>query len=151
MQISYTSPSLEQSMVDTHELFARSAYTILYFYPKDNTPGCSVEAQWFNQLVDDFIALDVQIIGVSKDNHKSHCKFTEKFGLKFGLITDDELVLHQDPRFQTRVEKSMYGKNYMWSASHTFLLSSTGEVLHKRDKVNTKTHAQEVLEWVRSM
>jgi peroxiredoxin Q/BCP len=118
----------------------------LYFYPKDSTSGCTLEAQGFTTLLPEFTQLNTQIIGVSKDDHKSHCKFQDKYELQIKLISDTELVLHQDPRFDTWKEKSMYGRKYMGSMRESFLLDASGEIIYKRNKVKPETHPAEVLE-----
>ncbi len=148
MLLTLTLPDQTEHTISFSDILGQSEYTILYFYPKDDTPGCTLEAQGFQVLYPEFLKHKTQIIGVSHDPHKSHCKFQTKYGLAFPLIADTELVLHNDERFQTWAEKSMYGKKYMGSLRHTFLLDKTGTLIHKRDKVDTKKHAQEVLDYI---
>lgn len=150
-QLTLTTPTGEEQSISLSELLSKSKYTILYFYPKDDTPGCTLEAQWFNALLDEFKKYTVQIIWVSHDPHKSHCKFVSKYGLWFPLIADTDLIIHNDPRFNTWWEKSMYGKKYMWTMRQTYVLDNSGNVVHKWDKVDTKNHAEEVLGWVKSV
>lgn len=150
-QLTLTTPTGEEQSLSVSELLSQAKYTVLYFYPKDDTPGCTLEAQWFNALLPEFQKLDVQIIWVSHDPHKSHCKFVSKYGLWFPLIADTDLIIHNDPRFNTWWEKSMYGKKYMGTMRQTFVLDVSWNVVKSRDKVDTKAHAQEVLEWARGM
>jgi thioredoxin-dependent peroxiredoxin len=123
----------------------------LYFYPKDDTSGCTLEAQGFNTLLPEFEKPNTQIIGVSKDEHKSHCKFQDKHGLKIALISDTDLVLHTDPRFDTRKEKSMYGRKYMGTMRESFLLDKSGEIIYKWAKVTPASHPQEVLTYISNL
>lgn len=149
--ITLTTPTGETQETTFDALLKRSKYTVLYFYPKDDTPGCTLEAQWFNILLPEFQKLDIQIIWVSHDPHKSHCKFVSKYGLWFPLIADTDLIIHNDPRFNTWWEKSMYGKKYMGTMRQTFVLDASWNVVKSRDKVDTKAHAQEVLERARGV
>ena len=87
-------PDLTTTETTLTDLVASSPYTLLYFYPKDDTPGCTTEALDFSGLVDQFSEHDVQIIGVSKDSDTSHCKFVEKHGLGIPLLSDPDLNLH---------------------------------------------------------
>lgn len=122
---------------------------VLYFYPKDNTPGCSVEADTFNKLLPEFEKHNVAIIGVSKDGVKSHVKFCDKFDLQFTLLADEELELIQ--AYGLWVEKSMYGRKYMGVSRETFLINSDGDIVKHYEKVKTTTHAQEVLDDVQEL
>jgi thioredoxin-dependent peroxiredoxin len=151
MLLTLTTTDSQETQISFDDLLKQCKYTLIYFYPKDDTPGCTVEAQGFNALAEDFWKYDTQIIGVSKDPHTSHCKFLQKYWLSFPLIADTDLLLHNDERFQTWIEKSMYGKTYMGSNRQTFLLDGDGNVLKKWEKVDTKVHAGEVLELVKSL
>lgn len=90
------------------DLFKKTKQTILYFYPKDNTPGCTLEARDFSLHLKTFLEKGIQVIGVSKDSEKSHCGFIEKQELTIPLISDPDLILHK--QFGTRGEKNNYGK-----------------------------------------
>ena len=119
-------------------------YTILYFYPKDNTPGCTLEAQDFTRLKADFEALGVEIFGVSKDSEASHENFCAKHGLGITLISDPDGVLHE--KFGAIGEKKNYGKTYIGTIRSTFLLdSATGEIVQEWRNVRAKGHAERVL------
>lgn len=144
-------PDWSQHETTLQELCSQSKYTLLYFYPKDDTSGCTLEAQGFNTLLPEFEKLNTQIIGVSKDEHKSHCKFQNKYELKIALISDTDLVLHTNPRFDTWKEKSMYGKKYMGTMRESFLLDKSGEIIYKWSKVTPANHPQEVIEYITSL
>jgi peroxiredoxin Q/BCP len=127
-----------------HPTGHKSDYTIIYFYPKDCTSGCTVEAVEFSQLVDEFAALWAQVIGVSKDSITSHHKFITKSQLQVDLISDTDTTLHQ--AFGARWEKSMYWRKYMWSIRSTFILDTSGKIITKYDKVTARGHAKQVLD-----
>lgn len=116
---------------------------VVYFYPKADTPGCTSEAQDFTALADDFAAAGVPVIGVSKDKPAKLKKFTEKYGLKVLLASDEQGGACE--AFGTWVEKSMYGRSYMGIERATFLIGADGTVLRVWPKVKVKGHAAEVL------
>lgn len=116
---------------------------VLYFYPKDNTPGCTAEAC---DLRDNYEALQkagYEVLGVSKDDEKSHTKFIKKFELPFTLLADTALDIHH--KYGTWIEKSMYGKKYMGTARVTFLIDEKGIVEEIIEKVKTKEHTSQIL------
>ncbi|WP_380874393.1 peroxiredoxin [Sphingomonas sp. DBB INV C78] len=116
---------------------------VLYFYPKDDTPGCTTEAQAFTTLAGDFAKAGVGILGVSKDTSAKHQKFAAKYDLKVDLATDaDDSVCEA---FGTWVEKSLYGRQYMGIERATFLIGKDGRVARIWRKVKVKGHAEEVL------
>jgi thioredoxin-dependent peroxiredoxin len=116
---------------------------VLYFYPKDDTSGCTKEAQDFTTLADEFAAAGVALLGVSKDSAKKHKAFTDKYGLKVPLATDAEGGLLE--AFGSWVEKSMYGKKYMGIDRSTFLIDADGKIAREWRKVKVPGHAAEVL------
>ncbi len=116
---------------------------VLYFYPKDDTSGCTREAQDFSALAPEFEKAGVWILGVSKDAAKSHAKFTEKYGLKVPLASDTDGSVCE--AFGTWVEKSMYGRKYMGIDRATFLVDRDGVVKRVWRKVKVPGHAEEVL------
>lgn len=116
---------------------------VLYFYPRDDTPGCTIEAKDFRDLAHDFAAADTVIIGVSKDDITSHCKFRDKFALNFVLASDKQTDVCE--RYGVWVEKSMYGKKYMGIQRATFLIDKNGKLAAVWPKVSIAGHATEVL------
>lgn len=117
---------------------------ILYFYPKDNTPGCNAEACNFRDNYQYFISKGFEIIGVSTDDEKSHKKFETKFELPFTLIADTDKKIVED--YGVWVEKSMYGKTYMGTARKTFVIDEAGKISLIVDKVDTKNASQQLLD-----
>jgi peroxiredoxin Q/BCP len=122
---------------------------VLYFYPKDNTSGCTKEAQAFRDSLDDFAAAGARIVGVSRDGVASHDKFKEKQNLNFTLVSDVDGILCE--AFGVWVEKSMYGKKYMGIERATFLADADGVVRGVWRKVKVPGHAAEVLEAVKAL
>lgn len=121
----------------------RPGKVVLYFYPKDDTPGCTLEAQDFNARLTDFTAAGTTVIGISKDSVKSHDKFCKKHGLGIVLASDEGGTTCED--YGTWVEKSMYGRTYMGIERATFLIDGAGKVARVWPKVSVKGHADEVL------
>ena len=116
---------------------------VLYFYPKDDTPGCTKESCEFRDNLPNFSGVNAQIIGISRDDTASHVKFKNKFGLNFPLVSDlDGKVCEA---YGTWVEKSMYGKKYMGIERSTFLIDEKGNLQKIWRKVSVDGHAQEVL------
>ena len=135
-------------MLSLKDLLSQSPYTLLYFYPRDNTPWCTVESQDFSHLIYDFAACNVQLMGVSKDSHESHCKFIDKHSLTITLVSDEDLALHK--KYGAWWEKKMYGKTYEGVIRSTFLLDSTWTIIHSWKNVRAKWHAALVLDYVSS-
>lgn len=121
----------------------RGVKTVVYFYPKDDTPGCTKEAHAFRDRIDDFSAAGTAVVGVSTDSAASHDKFKAKHGLNFPLISDTDKTLAE--AFGVWVEKSMYGKKYMGVERATFLVDETGVVREVWRKVKVPGHAEAVL------
>ena len=126
-----------------------AAYTVLFFYPKDNTPGCSNEVQDFNALLDQFKALNCAVIGASRDSKNSHIKFVEKFDLHFPLFSDPEETLCK--AFDVIKEKNMFGKIGFGIERSTFILNQAGEIVQEWRKVKVPGHAEEVLAAVKGL
>jgi peroxiredoxin Q/BCP len=116
---------------------------VLYFYPKDDTSGCTREAQDFTELAGDFRKAGVKVIGVSRDPMKSHEKFIGKYGLAVPLASDEDGKISD--AFGTWVQKSMYGRKYMGMERATYLIGADGRVLKAWRKVKVPKHAEEVL------
>lgn len=117
---------------------------VLYFYPKDNTPGCTVQACAFNEGKRKVSAKGAVVVGVSPDSPKSHLNFIDKFSLSFDLISDENKELCKD--YGVWVKKSMYGREYMGVARTTFIINEKGVISHVFEKVKPKEHLDEVLE-----
>ena len=116
---------------------------VLYFYPKDDTSGCTREAQDFTELAPEFERAGVKVVGVSRDPMKSHEKFIGKYGLAVPLVSDEEGSISD--AFGTWVQKSMYGRKYMGMERATYLIGADGLVLREWRKVKVPKHAEEVL------
>lgn len=116
---------------------------VLYFYPKDDTPGCTKEACAFRDAMPDFSGVDAEIIGVSKDPVAKHDKFKTKYDLPFTLASDEESDVCE--RYGVWVEKNMYGKKYMGIERATFLIDGDGKIRNVWRKVKVPGHADEVL------
>ena len=116
---------------------------VFYFYPKDDTSGCTREAQDFTALAGDFRKAGVKVIGVSRDPMKKHDKFIAKYDLAVPLASDEDGRISD--AFGTWVQKSMYGRKYMGMERATYLIGADGKVLRSRRKVKVPNHAQEVL------
>lgn len=127
---------------ETIDLSAPGGKLVLYFYPKDDTSGCTKEAQGFSDMADEFAAAGVTVVGVSRDDMRSHEKFIAKYGLRVPLAVDDGSL---SEAFGTWVEKSMYGRSYMGMERATFLLDADGTLLKAWRKVKVPGHAAEVL------
>ena len=119
---------------------------VLYFYPKDDTSGCTVEACGFRDASGEFGKRGVQVVGVSPDSPESHAKFAGKFGLQFTLLADEGAKVAQ--KYGVWVEKSMYGKKYMGIARTTFIIGKGGKVEKIFGKVKPEGHDSEVLKWL---
>ena len=124
----------------------RGKTVLLYFYPKDDTPGCTTEACAFRDAWGELQARDVVVLGVSRDDVKSHQKFAKKYSLPFPLLADLGGVVAQ--HYGVWVEKSMYGKSYMTMARTSFLILPDGTIGHVWQKVQPDGHAAEVLAWM---
>jgi peroxiredoxin Q/BCP len=124
-------------------------WVVLYFYPKDNTSGCTKEAQDFTALKSDFESENAVIFGVSKDSVKSHVKFIEKKELGITLLSDEEKTIHQ--KYDVWRTKKNYGKEYLGTVRSTFLIDPEGNIAKIWDSVKTKDHAEKVLDTLRSM
>lgn len=122
---------------------------VLYFYPKDDTPGCTTEAKDFRDMEKEFAAAGAVILGVSKDSVKSHCNFRDKYELNFQLLSDEEGAVCN--AYGVWVEKSMYGKKYMGIQRATFVIDAQGVIHNVWPKVSVTGHAKEVLDVIKKM
>ncbi|MGX0903117.1 peroxiredoxin Q/BCP [Roseovarius sp. MBR-79] len=127
----------------------RGAPVVLFFYPRDDTSGCTKEAVAFSGLKAEFDALGAQVFGISKDSVASHEKFRDKHGLTVPLLSDEDGDTCE--RFGVWKEKSMYGKTFMGIERSTFLIDAEGRIAREWRKVKVPGHAEEVLEAVRAL
>ena len=143
-------PALMATLSDGRSLnlAAPGAPLVLYFYPKDDTSGCTSEAKDFTALADDFAAAGTIVVGVSRDPMKKHDKFIAKYELKVPLASDEDGAISD--AFGTWVEKSMYGRKYMGMERSTFLIGADGKVLREWRKVKVPGHARDVLNAARA-
>ncbi len=146
LEVGQKAPDFE-AKIETGETIKLSDFkgkkVILYFYPKDNTPGCTAQAC---NLRDNYEALQKAgyvVLGISSDSEKSHQKFIEKQSLPFSLIADPDLKVHE--AYGTWVEKSMYGRKYMGTARTTFVIDEEGKIEEIIEKVKTKEHTAQIL------
>lgn len=121
----------------------RGGPVVLYFYPKDDTPGCTKEAQGFTEAAEDFAALGAKVVGVSKDPVTKHDKFIAKYSLNLILVSDEASDVCE--RYGTWVEKNMYGKTYMRIERTTVLINADGTIARVWSKVKVPGHVDEVL------
>jgi peroxiredoxin Q/BCP len=138
-------PALEVKLSDgtTLDLSAPGGPLVLYFYPKDDTSGCTREAQDFTELAGDFAEAGVKVVGLSRDPMKKHDKFIAKYELKVPLASDEDGRVSD--AFGTWVEKSMYGRKYMGMERATYLIGKDGRIAKAWRKVRVPGHAAEVL------
>ncbi len=116
---------------------------VLYFYPKDDTPGCTIEAQDFTKKIKNFEDKDCFVFGISRDNTASHCKFVKKYGLAFNLLSDESGDVCK--KYGSLKEKSMFGKKYIGIDRSTFLIDKIGKISAIWRSVNVKGHVEDVL------
>jgi len=122
---------------------------ILYFYPKDNTPGCTNQAKDFSNKLKDFKKLKTEVIGISKDSLKTHKNFIKKHNLKILLGSDEEIEIIK--KFGVWVEKKMYGRKYMGIQRSTFIIDENSKIFFYWEKVKVKGHVDEVLEKIKEI
>ena len=116
---------------------------VVYFYPKDNTPGCTAQACNLKDNIGALKKAGFEVIGISSDTEKSHLKFKEKYELPFDLIADTEKIIHD--AYGVWVEKSMYGRTYMGTARTTFIIDEEGKIANIIEKVKTKEHSSQII------
>jgi peroxiredoxin Q/BCP len=125
----------------------KNKFLIIYFYPRDNTPGCTNEAKDFSKLYKEFKKLICEIFGISKDSIESHKKFISKFKIPFQLLSDEKIVALK--KYRAWGEKSMYGKTFMGIKRTTVLISPKGKIIKIWSNVKVKKHAKEVLSYLK--
>jgi len=124
-------------------------YVILYFYPKDDTPGCTIETNDFNKLLSKFKKLECEVYGISKDNLKSHDKFRDKYKIKFDLLSDQELKVLK--KYKVWGKKKFMGREFMGIIRTTVLIDKKGKIIKIWNNVKVKDHAKEVLETLKNL
>jgi thioredoxin-dependent peroxiredoxin len=127
----------------------RGKHLVLYFYPKDNTPGCTTESQQFRDLYADFLQANGEVVGVSRDSLKSHENFKTKFSLPFALLSDSEEKLCT--QFGVMKQKMMYGKQVRGIERSTFVIDTHGALIKEWRGLKADGHAQVVLDFIRTL
>ena len=122
---------------------------VLYFYPKDDTPGCSLEAMTFTQYKDEFLQNNTEILGISKDSCQSHQRFIQKKNLNLTLISDPETEIHK--KYGVWKLKKFMGKEFIGTIRTTFLIDQQGKIVHIWNNVRVKGHVEQVLDQVKKM
>ena len=140
-------PSTNNKDFNLKDTFGK--FIVLYFYPKDDTPGCTIETNDFNKLLSKFKNLDCEIYGISKDSIKSHHKFREKYKIKFDLLADEELKVLK--KYKVWGKKKFMGREFMGVNRTTFLIDKKGKILKIWENVKVKDHAKEVLETLKGI
>ena len=135
-------PSTNKKNYSLKDSFGK--YVIVYFYPKDDTPGCTLETNDFNKLLPKFKKLNCEILGISKDNLKSHDKFRDKYKIKFNLLADEEIKVLK--KYKVWAKKKFMGREFMGIVRTTFLIDKKGKIIKIWNNVKVKDHAKEVLE-----
>ena len=147
LKINIKAPTLNLSSTSGNSYSLKDSigkYVVLYFYPKDDTPGCTIETNDFNKLLTKFKKLNCDVFGVSKDDLKSHNKFKEKYKIKFDLLADDEIKIVKS--YKVWAKKKFMGREFMGVIRSTFLIDPKGKIVKIWDNVKVKDHAKEVLE-----
>jgi peroxiredoxin Q/BCP len=138
----FTLPSTSQNNYSLKNSIGK--YVVLYFYPKDDTPGCTIETNDFNRLLPKFKKLNCEIYGISKDDIKSHYKFKDKYKIRFDLLSDVELGVLK--KYKVWAKKKFMGREFMGIVRTTFLIDPKGKIVKIWDNVKVKDHAKEVLD-----
>ncbi len=131
----------EGTQIDLSDLKGKNV--VLYFYPKDDTPGCTIEAQDFTKKISEFEALNCVVLGVSKDGVASHCRFVDKYNLAFNLLADETGRVCE--AYDVLKQKSMFGKKYLGIDRSTFLIDKLGKISHIWRSVSVNGHVEEIL------
>lgn len=121
-------------------------YLVLYFYPKDNTPGCTIEANGFNKRLDEIKKLNAEVVGISKDDLKSHDRFKDKFGLKFLLLSDPSSGIMKD--YGAYGDRGIFG---FGTIRNTYIIGKDSKIVKVFEKVKPKGHSEEVIEFLKSV
>ena len=146
LEVGQTAPEFESKDQDGNPIKLadfRGKKVVLYFYPKDNTPGCTAQACNLRDNYESLQKAGYVVLGISSDAEKSHKKFIEKFELPFPLIADEDKSVHE--KYGTWVEKNMYGRKYMGTARTTFIIDEKGVIEEIISKVKTKEHTNQII------
>nr|WP_245311176.1 peroxiredoxin [Peptoniphilus stercorisuis] len=127
----------------------KGKYLVLYFYPRDNTKGCTIEANEFSEKYLEFEKLDAEVVGISKDTIKSHLRFKEKENIPFDLLADPERAVHK--QYEVLKAAKMYGKDVIKTIRSTFVFDKDGNLIKEFRDVKPSNHAEEVLEYIKSL
>ena len=134
----------EGNLISLSDLSSEGKTVILYFYPKDNTPGCTIQACDFRDNMERLSSKNIIVLGVSKDSEKSHKNFIEKQSLNFSLLMDEDLEIHN--KYGVWREKMNYGKTYMGTSRSTFIIESDGKLKFAKYNVKAKGHVDRLIE-----
>ena len=145
--INFTLPSTNNANYSLKDSLGK--YVVLYFYPKDDTPGCTIESNDFNKLLLKFKKLECEVYGISKDNLKSHNKFRDKYKIKFDLLADEETKVLK--KYKVWAKKKFMGREFMGILRTTFLIDKKGKIINVWENVKVKDHAKEVLETLKNL
>ena len=135
-------PSTDGSIFELNKVNKKNI--ILYFYPKDDTPGCTIETNDFNKLLSKFKKLECEVFGISKDSLKSHDKFRDKYNIKFNLLSDEKMDVLK--KYKVWAKKKFMGREFMGIVRTTFLIDKKGKIIKIWENVKAKDHAIDVLE-----
>ena len=152
LKINSTAPSFTSLSTSKKNYSLRDSlgnYVVLYFYPKDNTPGCTIETTDFNKLFSNFKKLNCEVYGISKDNLQSHDKFKNKYKIKFDLLADEELKLLK--KYKVWGKKKFMGREFMGTIRTTYLIDKKGKIIKVWNNVKVKDHAKQVLETLKNI
>ena len=145
--LNFTLPSTNKNKYSLKNSLGK--FVVLYFYPKDDTPGCTIETNDFNKLLPKFKKLDCEVYGISKDGLKSHDKFRDKYKIKFDLLADEEIKVLK--KYKVWGKKKFMGREFMGIIRSTYLIDKKGKILKVWDNVKVKDHAKEVLEALKNI
>ena len=124
-------------------------YVVIYFYPKNDTPGCTIETRDFNKLLPKFKKLDCEVYGISKDDIKSHIKFKDKYKIKFNLLSDNKITTLK--KYKVWGKKKFMGREFMGIIRSTFLIDKKSRIVKIWENVKVKNHAEDVLKTLKSL
>ena len=152
LKINSKAPSFTVSSTTNNKYSLKDSigkYVVLYFYPKDDTPGCTMETNDFNKLLSKFKKLNCVVYGLSKDSLKSHDKFKDKYKIKFDLLADEDIKVLK--KYKVWGKKKFMGREFMGIIRSTYLIDKKGKILKVWDNVKVKDHAKEVLKTLQNI